>query len=58
MTPPKPIRPPSPPRNADPSVLYAGDRQSQGYDTMIQTSSTGLKRPATTGKRTLIGGAS
>lgn len=58
--PPKPIKPPTPPTQADASVRNAGLRQSDsalGYASFVSTSSTGLKRKDKTSKSTLIGGA-
>lgn len=55
---PKPQRPPAPPTQADASVQLAAQQVNQGYDSLVSTSSTGLKKAAQTNKRTLIGGSS
>jgi hypothetical protein len=54
--PPKPPRPPTPATKADASVQLAGQEANTGFDSLITTSPTGLKKPAQGQKRTLIGG--
>jgi hypothetical protein len=44
MSPPSPKRPPMPPTNADASVQLASLEANQGYQSLVSTSPTGLKR--------------
>lgn len=45
-------------QKADPSVEAAGQEINTGYESLISTSPTGLRKKANTSPRTLIGGAS
>lgn len=53
---PKPKAPATTPSKADASVLDAGERVNMGYSSMINTGPSGLKRKASTIKRSLLGG--
>jgi hypothetical protein len=57
MSPPSPKRPPMPPTNADASVQLASLEANQGYQSLISTSPTGLKRLGRGTQKTLVGGS-
>ena len=53
----KPDAPPHTPTEADASVKMAGEDANLGYQSLVNTGGLGLKSRASTGKKSLIGGA-
>lgn len=53
----KPKPPAPPPTPADTTRIDEFDKARTGYSTLIATSGAGLKKKATTAKRTLLGGS-